>query len=112
MRRRRLIPVRDPADVPRDMTEEQAREFWDTHALTEEYFQKVEPVAEADLPPLDGFADVRFWLPEDTFRRLKAVARKRHTSYRTLLVEFVTERLKDAEKRAGLVDVQESRSGT
>ncbi len=90
---KRLIPVRGPEDVPRDMTEGQAREFWDTHALTEEYLQKVPPVPEEALPSLNGFADVTFWLPEETLQRLKALARKRQTSYRTLLVQLVTERL-------------------
>jgi hypothetical protein len=81
------------------MTEEQAREFWDTHALTDEYLQKVPPASEEDLPPLHGFADVNFWLPEETFQRLKALARKRHTSYRALLADFVTERLREEQQR-------------
>jgi hypothetical protein len=84
------------------MSEEQAREFWDTHSLTEEYLQKTHPMAEEDLPPLDGFAEVKFWLPEATFQRLKALARKRHTSYRTLLVGCVSNHLCDQKQREEL----------
>ena len=83
------------------MTEAEAREFWQTHEITEEYLRSAGPISDEDLPSMDGIAEVKFWLPEDTFQRLKALARKRHTSYRTLLVEFVTERLGEGEKREG-----------
>jgi len=46
-----LIPVTDPSQVPDGMTEEEARDFWDTHSLTEEYFERTEPIPEDELPP-------------------------------------------------------------
>jgi hypothetical protein len=38
---RELIPVTEPAQVLEGMTEAEAREFWDTHELTEEYRERV-----------------------------------------------------------------------
>lgn len=39
----------------------------------------------------------------DTLARLKAVARRKHKGYQTLLKEFVMERLYEEEKREGLI---------
>jgi len=108
MKRKSLIPLRSVADVPPDMTEQQARECWDTHGITEEYLRSAGPISDDDLPFMNGIAEVKFWLPEDTFQRLKALARKRHTSYRTVLVEPVTERLGKEEKREGLMQEQQA----
>lgn len=46
-----LIPVTDPDQVPEGMSEEEAREFWDTHSMTEEYIRKAGPPPEGVLPP-------------------------------------------------------------
>lgn len=45
------IPVRNPSEVPDLATEREAREFWDTHEITEEYLESAGPVAEEDMPP-------------------------------------------------------------
>lgn len=37
MREKELIPVTDPSQVPENMTEDEARRFWETHCFTEEY---------------------------------------------------------------------------
>lgn len=106
MKRKTLIPLRSLADVPPDMNEAEAREFWQTHEITEEYIRSAGPVADDDLPSTDEIAEINFWVPEDTFHRLKALARKRHTSYRTLLADFVTERLCEEEKRESLLTLE------
>ncbi len=43
--------IKDPSEIPPDMSEEEAREFWDTHEITEEFLDKAEPVPEDMLPP-------------------------------------------------------------
>lgn len=48
---RKLIPLTDPEEVPEGMSEEEAREFWETHEFTEEYFRKAGPPPEGVLPP-------------------------------------------------------------
>lgn len=49
---KKLIPVTRPDQVPEDMSEEEAREFWETHEFTEEYFDNAEPPPEGVLPPI------------------------------------------------------------
>lgn len=44
------IPLTDPSQIPSGMTEEQAREFWDSHEITEQYLEKAGPVSADDLP--------------------------------------------------------------
>lgn len=100
------VPLRDPAEVPEDMGEGEAREFWDTHEITEEYIEKAGPPPKGVLPtaarrPRTRPVGVRF--DDDVIRRLKAVAERKHKGYQTLLKEFVVERLYEEEKREGLL---------
>ena len=48
---RRMIPITDPTQIPDGMSEKEAHEFWSTHELTEEYYEKTGPPPEEDLPP-------------------------------------------------------------
>ncbi len=101
------IPIRDPSEVPNLATEKEAREFWDTHEVTEEYLGSSGPVAEKDMPPARPRTGrttpiaVRF--DEDVLRRLKQLAEHKHKGYQTLLKEFVSERLYEEEKREGIL---------
>ena len=105
MSEEKMIPLRDPSQIPQDMTEEEARKFWDTHEITEEYLQKAGEVPEGELPranPRTKPISLRF--DEDMLERLKALAKTKHKGYQTLLKEFVVERLYEEEKREGMVD--------
>lgn len=51
MSERELIPITDPAQIPRLSTTEEKVEFWRTHTLTPECWEKMEPVPEDQLPP-------------------------------------------------------------
>lgn len=96
--------IRDPSEIPPDMSEEEAREFWDTHEITEEFLEKAGPVPEGILPPARPRTRpiaVRF--DDDTLKRLRLLAEKKHKGYQTLLKEFVAERLYEEEKREGIV---------
>jgi uncharacterized protein (DUF4415 family) len=101
------IPVRNPSEVPDLATEKEAREFWDTHEVTEEYLESAGPVAEKGMPPARPRASrttpiaVRFDV--DVLERLKQLAEHKHKGYQTLLKEFVSERLYEEEKREGLL---------
>ena len=48
---KKMIPLRAPEEVPEGMREEEAREVWDTHEITEEYLKKAGPPAKDVLPP-------------------------------------------------------------
>jgi predicted transcriptional regulator len=98
----------DPGDVPEGMSEQEAREFWDTHEITEEYLEKTGPPPEGVLPPAGEPRrprarpiGVRF--DDDVIQRLKTLADRKQKGYQTLLKEFVVERLYEEEKREGLI---------
>ena len=101
------IPVRNLSEVPDLETEKEAREFWDTHEVTDEYLDSAGPVAEKDMPPVRPRSGrttpiaVRF--DEDVLERLKQLAEHKHKGYQTLLKEFVSERLYEEEKREGIL---------
>ena len=104
MAERKLIPLRDPSEIPENMTEAEEREFWDTHEITEEFLDKAEPVPEDMLPPpRPRTRPISLRLDDDVLSRLKDVARKKHKGYQTMLKEFVVERLYEEEKREGML---------
>jgi uncharacterized protein (DUF4415 family) len=104
-----LIPLRDPSEIPENMTEAEEREFWDTHEITEEFLEKAEPVPEQELPaPRPRTRPISLRLDDDVLRRLKDVAWKKHKGYQTLLKEFVVERLYEEEKREGMLKLESS----
>ena len=99
-----LTEVHSLAEVPDFASDEEFAEFWDTHAPTEEFLKEAElPLPEwAPLPPRSANPlSVRF--DRDTLTRLKALARKKHIGYQTLLKQFVIERLYEEERREGIL---------
>lgn len=91
-------------DVPAFANEAEEADFWATHELGDAILARMGPVGEDALPPARPRTKpvaVRF--DEDTLKRVKRLAARRHKGYQTLLKEFVTERLYEEEKREGLV---------
>ena len=77
MNEKKITSLGDPAEVPENMTEEEEREFWDTHGVTEEFLDKAGPVLEGMLPPARPRTRpiaVRF--DDDTLGRLRFLAKK------------------------------------
>ncbi len=104
MKRRKMIPLKDPKEIPELKTEAEAREFWDTHEITEEFLAKAGSVPEEELPPVRAPSrTISLRLSRDVEKRLKALARKKGKGYQTLLKEFVLERLYEEEKREGIL---------
>ena len=101
------VPVRNPSEVPDLATEREAREFWDTHEITEEYLESAGPITEQDLPPAQSRTartkPIAIRFDEDVLERLKQLADHKHKGYQTLLKEFVSERLYEEEKREGIL---------
>ncbi len=99
---RAMTIIRSLDEVPAFSSEADEAAFWATHELSDELLAHMEAVPEAVLPrPRTKPIPVRF--DEDTVRRLKTLAARRHKGYQTLLKEFVVERLYEEEKREGLV---------
>ena len=89
-------------EIPTFTSEREEAAFWATHALGDAVLSHMSAVPEDVIPrPRTRPIPVRF--DEDTLRRVKALAARRHNGYQTLLKEFVIERLYEEEKREGLV---------
>lgn len=101
----KLVPLTDPSQIPDNMTEEEARRFWDTHEVTETFLQKAEQAD--DLPATcapTASQSINVRLETNTLKRLKELAARKQVGYQTLLKSFVTERLYEEEKREGLLE--------
>ena len=78
-----MSPLRDPAEIPEFSSEEDARAFWDTHEVTEEYLERAGPLPPEALPPAEpGSRSVSVRLDRDVLRRLRALARKKGKAFR------------------------------
>ena len=96
--------VRSLDEIPAFASEAEEADFWGTHALSEELWDRLPAVPDDELPPpRPRTRSIAIRFDEVTLRRIKALAAKRHTGYQTLLKEFVTERLYEEEKREGLL---------
>lgn len=91
-------------DVPAFKNEAEEAAFWATHRLGEGILAQMGPVPEDVLPqPRPRTRPIAVRFDEDTLRRIKALAGRKHKGYQTLLKEFVVERLYEEEKREGIV---------
>ena len=100
MNETKMISINDPDEVPKNMTDQQSAEFWDTHELTEDFLLEAQPLEESEMPPKrTGAKTITIRMDIDTVERLQKVAEKRHKGYQTLLKQFVIERLYEEEKR-------------
>ncbi|MGI8554114.1 MAG: hypothetical protein ACR2PL_25510 [Dehalococcoidia bacterium] len=48
-----LIEIEDPSELPDFANEQEELEFWDTHRPGEHFWDRAEPVAENERPPID-----------------------------------------------------------
>lgn len=100
MKKQELIPLTSYDQVPPDMTEIEAREFWDTHGITEEYLASAPPVPDDDLPPVrPERPHGRPRLPSDVMRRLKDLAWQRGVNVDILIQELIEQGLDAEESR-------------
>jgi hypothetical protein len=100
MSNRKLIPLRDPAEIPRDMTEQQAREFWSSHEVPEEYLERAGPIPDDALPqPSDRTRTIPLRVDAEMLRRIKVLASRRRRTPQALLKQAVAEWLAAAEER-------------
>jgi hypothetical protein len=91
-------------EIPQFSSEAEEADYWATHTFSEDLWDQAEPLGEDELPPpRPRTRPVAIRFDEHTIARAKALARKRHKGYQTLLKEWVVERLYEEEKREGLV---------
>lgn len=106
--KRELTLLTDPSEVPEEMSEAEARDFWDAHEVTDTYLAQsgLDEKTAAELPPVRAQVasqSINLRLETSTLRRLKALAARRQMGYQTLLKTFLAERLYEEEKRDGLL---------
>src|SRR5262249_32931302 len=90
MTRRELTPLTSYDQVPEGMTQAEFREFWDTHAITEEYLASAPPVSEDDLPPIAPLREYGpITLDFETFRKARWLARQHGVSLEDLIADLV-----------------------
>lgn len=94
--------IKSWSEVPEFATEDEEREFWDTHSisanLAEDFNRPASgPMARRlrEVAPLD--------LDEETLRRLLKLSLIKKTPPRELALRFISERLYEEEKRAGIL---------
>ncbi len=100
----RLIEIQSEDEIPEFANEDEEAEFWSTHSLGDRYLAEHPPIELDWLPPVREHPNplsIRF--DRNTLARIKALARKKHIGYQTLLKQFVIERLYEEEKREGII---------
>jgi len=96
--------VQSPEEIPQFANEAEEAEFWATHALSEAFLAKMEPLPEDVLPPARPRTQpISLRLDSDILERVRALAEVKHKGYQTLMKEFVVERLYEEEKREGIL---------
>jgi hypothetical protein len=99
-----MTTIRSWDEVPQFSSEAEEADYWATHDLGDELMAQMGPVPEGELPPpRPRTRPVAVRFDDNTLRRLRFLAARRHKGYQTLLKEFVLERLYEEEKREGIV---------
>jgi hypothetical protein len=100
MRKRKLIPLTSYDQEPEGMTEDEAHEFWSTHAFTEEYIASAPPVPDDVLPPISPLQEFGpIHLSFEVFRRARWLARRRGLSVEEYVGKLIHQELAAEEKR-------------
>ena len=72
------------------MTEDEAHEFWSTHAITEEYIASAPPVPDDALPPVGQLRPYGpILLEREAFRKARWLARQQGVTLEHLLGDLV-----------------------
>jgi predicted flap endonuclease-1-like 5' DNA nuclease len=91
------------------MTEAEARDFWDTHTVTDEYLASMPPVSDADFPPIGPSRKYQaVHLKRDVFQKARQLARERGVRVDDLIDDLVTKALDASESniRASMQSVK------
>lgn len=102
---RDMILVNSLDEIPVFQTEAEEHEFWSTHDFSEHALEQMEPLSAEELallPPV-RLRPVELHLDRRTVARLRALATRNGTGLKTLIKQFVAERLYEEEQRVGLI---------
>lgn len=94
--------IKEWSEIPEFDTEDEEREFWDTHSIGAELLDDFDRPARGLMARKLRDATLSN-LDEETLRRLLELSRRQQVDPQVLVRRFVTERLYEEEKRAGIV---------
>jgi hypothetical protein len=92
-------------DIPNFETEDEEREFWETHSISPNLAGDFDRPARG--PMAVEMREARKAAPnldEDTFRRLIELSLFEKVDPKVLILRFITEGLREEEKRVGISD--------
>ena len=81
------------------MSEDEAAEFWGSHALSEELLEKSIIEDDDDLPKRSPSKTISLRLETDLLNRLQYIASCKGMGYQTLLKQFLIERTYEEERK-------------
>ncbi|WP_162515364.1 CopG family antitoxin [Paenibacillus pinistramenti] len=86
-------------EIPANMTEQEAAEFWDTHTMSSELLEA--SLSEDDLPRRNNRTKtISIRLEHDLLKRIQELASEKQMGYQTLMKQFLIERVYEEEKSA------------
>lgn len=95
-----LKPIYSEEDIPEFASEAEEAEFWDTHYLADELWERNKLIEQPDwLPPVRGEGP-SIPIERNAADRLQKLAKERNTSYQELARQFIEERLDQEDERA------------
>lgn len=86
--------------VPHFKSEEEEREFWKTHSVTE-FLDDMEDVTDEVMVTRPKKRLLSFRIDDEVIERLQKLAQRKGIGYQTLMRAWVMERLEEEERRAG-----------
>ncbi|NCO65117.1 MAG: hypothetical protein COW32_07160 [Candidatus Aquicultor secundus] len=87
-------------DFPHFKNEEEEREFWKTHSVTE-FLDDMEDVTDEIIVTRPKKRLLSFRIDDEVIERLQKLAQRKGIGYQTLMRVWVIERLEEEERRAG-----------
>lgn len=94
-----LITIYSISDIPQNMTEREAAEFWGTHCLSEELLEQSIIDDDDDIPKRSPSKTISLRLESDLLHRLQHIASSKGMGYQTLLKQFLIERTYEEERK-------------
>lgn len=86
--------IRSTADIPDFASEDEEREFWQTHEMGMEMFEGSVLPPGLPLPqPAGGTIAVNIRFDRDMLNRIRAEAKQRHLGYQTYIKQIIVEHL-------------------
>lgn len=97
-----MTTIHNLEEIPAFTDEREEHEFWSTHELSDDLWDRAEPLEPDELPPpRTATTPVVIRLDGAILARAKALAKRRRTALQKLLADLVVTHLDEEERRTG-----------